>query len=63
MASIEAAAYAAAKENGMQVYELSPAELQAWKTAAQPVYQSFLDSAGPEGAALLEAAEKLSATQ
>ncbi|MBL6432527.1 MAG: C4-dicarboxylate ABC transporter substrate-binding protein, partial [Alphaproteobacteria bacterium] len=49
MASIEAEAYAMAKENGMTVYELSDDEIAAWKAAAQPVYDQFAADDGDLG--------------
>ncbi|WP_029058570.1 TRAP transporter substrate-binding protein DctP [Stappia stellulata] len=59
MASIEAEAYAMAEENGMAVYELSDAEVTAWKAAAQPVYDQFAADAGDLGQQVLDAARKL----
>ena len=58
MASIEAEAYAAAKENGMAIVELSDEELAAWKAVAQPVYDSYLAATGDVGKAILDAASK-----
>lgn len=58
MASIEAEAYAAAKENGMTIVELSDEELAAWKAVAQPVYDSYLAATGDVGKAILDAASK-----
>jgi len=58
MASIEAEAYAAAKENGMTIVELSDEELAAWKAMAQPVYDSYLAATGDLGKAILDAASK-----
>ena len=57
MASIEAAAYEAAKENGMNVYEPSADEIAAWKAAAAPVYDGYREAAGDMGVKMLEAAE------
>jgi C4-dicarboxylate-binding protein DctP len=59
MSQIEADAYAAAKENGMTVYELSDAEVAAWMEAAQPVYDQFLADSGDLGAKVLAAARAL----
>ena len=59
MAQIEADAYAAAKENGMTVYEPTAEELEAWKAASQPVFDKYKEQAGDLGAKVLEAAEKL----
>ncbi|WP_455373969.1 TRAP transporter substrate-binding protein [Limibacillus halophilus] len=56
MAEIEAEAYAAAKENGMTVVELTPEQLEAWKAGAQPVLESYKAAAGDLGAQLLNAA-------
>lgn len=58
MASIEAEAYAAAKENGMTIVELTDEELAAWKAVAQPVYDSYLAATGDVGKAILDAASK-----
>ncbi len=59
VSQIEADAYAAAKEKGMTVYELSSEEVEAWKAGAQPVLESYKASAGDLGTQLLEAAGKL----
>ena len=56
MASIEAEAYAAAKENGMTVVELTDDELEQWKAVSQPVYDSYLAAAGEAGQKVLTAA-------
>ncbi|MEL6990527.1 MAG: TRAP transporter substrate-binding protein DctP [Pseudomonadota bacterium] len=55
MAEIEAAAYAAAEENGMTVVKLSDDDMAAWQSVAQPVYDAYLDSAGDAGKAILDA--------
>ncbi|WP_306027015.1 TRAP transporter substrate-binding protein DctP [Stappia sp. MMSF_3263] len=59
MTGIETAAYEAARENGMTVYELSDAEVAAWMEAAQPVYDQFLADSGDLGAKVLAAARAL----
>ncbi len=41
MAEIEAAAYAAAEENGMTVYRPTAEEIAAWKAGSQPGYDNF----------------------
>ena len=51
-------AYAAAKENGMTVVELSDDELAAWKAVSQPVYDSYLAATGDLGKSILDAAGK-----
>jgi len=56
MSQIEADAYAAAKENGMTVYEPTADEIAVWKAAAQPVYDAYLAKTGELGARLVEAA-------
>ncbi|MCL5777404.1 TRAP transporter substrate-binding protein DctP [Limibaculum sp. FT325] len=56
MSQIEADAYAAAKENGMTVYEPTADEIAVWKAAAQPVYDAYLAKTGELGAKLVEAA-------
>lgn len=55
VSQIEADAYAAAKDNGMTVVELSDDDLAAWKAVAQPVYDSYLAAAGDAGKAVLDA--------
>lgn len=55
MSAIEAEAYAAAKENGMTIVELSDDDLAAWKAVAQPVYDGYLAAAGDTGKAVIEA--------
>ena len=59
MATIEEEAYAAAKENGMTVYEPTAEEIEAWKAKAQPVYDGYKEAAGELGATVLDAAQKL----
>lgn len=59
MAKIEADAFAAAKANGMTVYEPSAAEIEAWRAAAAPVIDQWLATAGPLGKQVLDAAESL----
>ena len=55
MAEIEAAAYAAAEENGMSIVELNDEELAAWQAVAQPVYDSYLEATGDAGRQVLDA--------
>ena len=57
--TIESDAYAAAKEQGMEVYTPTAEELAAWKSASQPVYDAYAKNAGELGAQLLKAAEGL----
>lgn len=59
MSSIEAEAYAAAKENGMTVYDLTPEDLAAWRAASEPVIQNWLAGAGELGRKVYEEAQKL----
>ncbi|MEM1384690.1 MAG: TRAP transporter substrate-binding protein DctP [Pseudomonadota bacterium] len=59
MATIEAEAYAEAEANGMTVYRPSAAELEAWRAASAPVIEKWLESAGPLGAEVLDAANGL----
>ncbi|MEO1720892.1 MAG: TRAP transporter substrate-binding protein DctP [Pseudomonadota bacterium] len=59
MATIEAEAYAAAEENGMTVYRPTADEIDAWRTAAQPVYDSYRKKAGDMGGKLIDAAAGL----
>ncbi|MBO9474791.1 TRAP transporter substrate-binding protein DctP [Shimia sp. R10_1] len=56
MAAIEAEAYAAAKDNGMTIVELTEDELAQWKSVAQPVYDAYLAAAGDAGKTVLDAA-------
>ncbi len=56
MAQIEKDAYAAAKENGMTVVEISEEDLAKWKEVSQPVYDDYLKAAGAAGEKVLEAA-------
>jgi C4-dicarboxylate-binding protein DctP len=59
MSQIEADAYAAAKENGMSVYEPTDAEMEAWRAVSQPVYDAYLEKAGALGAEIMDAAKGL----
>ncbi|SDC04369.1 C4-dicarboxylate-binding protein DctP [Ruegeria marina] len=56
MSEIEAEAYAAARDNGMTVVELSDEDLAAWKAVAQPVYDAYLAATGDVGKSILAAA-------
>ncbi|RMD48669.1 MAG: C4-dicarboxylate ABC transporter substrate-binding protein, partial [Alphaproteobacteria bacterium] len=58
MAQIEADAYAAAKAHGMTIYYPTPEEIELWKAAAAPVYDSYLSKAGDLGRRILEAARR-----
>ena len=55
MSGIEAAAYESAKENGMTIVELTDADLAAWQSVAQPVYDSYLEATGDAGKKILDA--------
>lgn len=59
MAQIEADAFAAAKENGMAVVELTDAEVAAWRKATQPVLESYLAESGELGQRIYKAASGL----
>lgn len=59
VSQIEADAFAAAKENGMSVYEPNADEMASWKEASQPVYDDFIKNSGELGAKVLEAAQGL----
>ncbi|WP_193555788.1 TRAP transporter substrate-binding protein DctP [Hwanghaeella grinnelliae] len=59
MSAIEAAAYAAAEENGMTVYKPTAEELAAWREVSQPVYDAYKKKAGDLGVKILEEANKL----
>ncbi len=56
MSSIEADAYAAAKENGMSAYTPNAAEIAEWKAVSKPVYEKFLATTGATGKAMMDAA-------
>ncbi len=58
MASIESEAYAAAKENGMTVVELTDDELEQWNAVSQPVFDSYIAATGDTGQKILDAAGK-----
>ena len=59
MAAIEAEGYAAGEAHGMTVYDLSDEEVAAWKAASQPVIDRWLESAGPLGQKVYDAANAL----
>jgi C4-dicarboxylate-binding protein DctP len=59
MTKIEDDSYAAAKENGMSVYQPTAAEIETWKKASQPVIDKWLTSAGPLGKKVYDAAKSL----
>ncbi|MGO1118433.1 TRAP transporter substrate-binding protein [Rhodovibrionaceae bacterium A322] len=59
VSDIEAKAYAAAKENGMTVYELSADEVAAWRAGSAPVLEQYKATSGDLGAKVLDAAQKL----
>ncbi|MBK0326714.1 TRAP transporter substrate-binding protein DctP [Rhodobacteraceae bacterium F11138] len=59
MSQIEAEAYDAAEENGMTLYTPTDAEIEAWKAASTPVYDSYRAKSGDLGATVLNAAEGL----
>jgi len=59
MARIEADGFAAAKENGMAVVELTDAEVAAWRKATQPVLESYLAESGELGQRIYKAASGL----
>lgn len=58
MSQIEAEAYEISKQNGMTVYTPTEEEMAAWKSVSQPVYENFVEKAGPLGKQVLEAAQK-----
>ncbi|MEQ8393073.1 MAG: TRAP transporter substrate-binding protein DctP [Thalassospira sp.] len=58
MSEIEAAAYAAAEEAGMTVYQPTAEEFAKWRAVSQPVYDAFLEDAGDLGKQVFEAAQK-----
>jgi len=55
MSQIEAAAYAAAEENGMTIVELTDAELAEWQAVSQPVFDSYLEATGEAGQKIFDA--------
>ncbi|WP_417712533.1 TRAP transporter substrate-binding protein DctP [Roseibium aggregatum] len=58
MSQIEAEAYEISKQNGMTIYTPTEEEMAAWKSVSQPVYENFVEKAGPLGKQVLEAAQK-----
>ncbi|MFK7892907.1 MAG: TRAP transporter substrate-binding protein DctP [Granulosicoccus sp.] len=58
MTAIEAEAYAAAKENGMNIVELGEDDLAAWLDVAQPVYDAYLEAGGDAAQTILDAVGK-----
>jgi C4-dicarboxylate-binding protein DctP len=56
---IEDDAYAAAEDNGMQVYRPTDKELSSWKAVSQPVYDAYTEKAGELGKQVLDAANNL----
>ena len=59
MAVIEARSYAAARQHGMTVYQLSEREIAAWREASQPFIDAWLRATGDLGEALYAAAGQL----
>ena len=59
MSEIEAAAYAAAEENGMTVYKPTAEEIEACKAVSQPVYDTYSEKAGDLGKSVMDAAKGL----
>ena len=58
MSQIEAEAYEISEQNGMTIYTPTAEEMTAWKSVSQPVYDNFVEKAGPLGKQVLEAAQK-----
>ncbi|PTW62340.1 C4-dicarboxylate-binding protein DctP [Breoghania corrubedonensis] len=56
MSEIERAAFAEATRNGMTVYNPTPEDLEAWKAAAQPVFDDYLAGSGDLGKQVYDAA-------
>ncbi|XWN29694.1 MAG: TRAP transporter substrate-binding protein DctP [Devosia sp.] len=59
VSDIEATAYQEAEANGMTVYELTPEEVDKWRTASRPVIDQWLEEAGDLGQKVYDAAKKL----
>ncbi len=59
VSQIEEEAYAAAIEHGMKVYRLNADEINAWKAAAQPVFDNYLNTSGDLGKQIFAAAKNL----
>ncbi|ORE95703.1 C4-dicarboxylate ABC transporter substrate-binding protein [Stappia sp. 22II-S9-Z10] len=59
MAGIEADAYAKAEEHGMTIYDPTEAEIEAWRTASQPVIDKWLEESGDLGQTVYDAAKNL----
>ncbi|RME14517.1 MAG: hypothetical protein D6801_09160 [Alphaproteobacteria bacterium] len=56
VSQIEADAYAAAEAHGMTIHHPTAEEIELWKAAAAPVYDSSLEKAGDLGRQLIDAA-------
>ena len=59
VAKIEQEAYDLAKSKGMKIVTPSKADIDAFKSASNPVYEDYKKNAGSLGAQLLDAASKL----
>jgi len=59
VAKIEQEAYDLAKSKGMKIVTPSKADIDAFKSASEPVYEDYKKNAGSLGAQLLDAASKL----
>ncbi|MEO1105711.1 MAG: TRAP transporter substrate-binding protein DctP, partial [Pseudomonadota bacterium] len=59
MSAIEAAAYAEAEANGMTVYKPTAEEIEAWRTASQPVIEQWLDESGDLAKKVYDAVQNL----
>tara|TARA_R110000868_G_scaffold165328_7_gene398883 strand:+ start:14972 stop:15970 length:999 start_codon:yes stop_codon:yes gene_type:complete len=57
MSTIEAAAFEEAKANGMTIYAPTDDEMAAWREAAKPVHEAFLEHTGDLGKQVFEAAK------
>ncbi len=60
LSAMEAAGFEEAKKHGMTIYDPTPEEVDAWKSAAQPVYDAYLAASGDLGKTVLDAAQNLS---
>ncbi|MCP4233434.1 MAG: C4-dicarboxylate ABC transporter substrate-binding protein [Aestuariibacter sp.] len=59
VSQIEEEAYAAAIKHGMKVYRLNDNEINAWKAAAQPVFDNYISTSGDLGKQIFSAAQNL----
>jgi len=59
MSSIEENAYTEALGNGMEIYDPTSDQIEAWQKASQPVIETWLKEAGALGQQVYDAAKDL----